>query len=133
MSHRRKWVGFRLLRDDGKFYEIELNDKGQLLEPPPRLPRRRTPYSEERSIEYPLPRVARLIGNPSVTLDDILPERKSPFGFGELEEDNDLLNNFEEANPGPYNGSLDESFSNDSFSFGYEDEYGNFDPFIFGF
>jgi hypothetical protein len=120
MSRRGKWVGFRIRRDDGSFSAIELNDRGQLLEPPPRLPRRRNPYSEETHLQSPSPRVSRLAGTPSVA-------------FGEIKEDNEMFNRSQEANPGPYTGSLDEEFSNDSFSFGYEDEYGTFDPFVFAF
>jgi hypothetical protein len=133
MSRKGKWAGFRIRREDGEFYEIELNDRGQLLEPPPRLRRRRTPYSEERSFECPPLRVARLTGTPPVSLNTIVEEGESPLFRGELEEDNEVFKPSEKANPGPYTGLLDESFSNDSFSFGFGDEFGVFDPFFLGF
>jgi hypothetical protein len=130
MSRKGKWAGFRIRREDGEFYEIELNDRGQLLEPPPRLRRRRTPYSAERPFECPPPRVARLAGTPPVSLKEVVEEGESPLFGGELEAGVDVFNPSEKANPGPYIGLLDESFSNDSFAFGFGDE---FDPFFFGF
>jgi hypothetical protein len=74
-----------------------------------------------------------LAGTPPVSLKEVAEEGVSPLFGGELAEDNDVFNPSEKANPGPYTGLLDESFSNDSFASGFGDEFGLFDPFFFGF
>jgi hypothetical protein len=133
MSPRGKWAGFRIQRDDGEFYEIELNARGQLLEALPRLPRRRNHYSGETPFEQPPLRVARLTGLPSIGFDEMFHETDYPLDGGELEDENEQFRPFEEANPEPYTGLLGDSLFNDSFSFGDRDEYETFDPFFLGF
>jgi hypothetical protein len=116
MVPRHRWVGFRVHSQNGEINEFELNDRGQLMEPPPRQQRRRFPYYDGlASAEPPRPRVARLL-----TVPDFLgSDAASPIDAGCDETGDEAYCCSEEASPGPYTGQWDESSFNDSFSFGW--------------
>jgi hypothetical protein len=129
MYVRKRWVGFRVQRVDGGIDEYELDDRGRLKEPPPRQARRRRPFTDAPDLEEaPRLRTARLVNAPAVPCC----EHAADAWVISEPSDRDCFCPVEEAYPGPYAGSADESLFNDGFSFGFMEDDVLFDD-CYGF
>jgi hypothetical protein len=136
-TRRARWAGFRVFTPGGDTIEIELNERGQLIERPPRAPRRRHLYCEDSDNDTrPHLRVARFLGIPesSSLCSSTISPLENLEAFEDLEtcddfETTDIVNcTQEEASPGPYAGQWNESLFDDSFSFQWDESDMYFDP-----
>jgi hypothetical protein len=126
-TRRNRWAGFRLHSQEGEMIEIELNERGQLVDRPPRARRRQHPYCEDSDDNtHAHLRVARFLmipesGGCSPSTAYRLESLETLEGSDSFEAADAVSCRQDEAGPGPYAGQWNESSFNDSCSFGWSE------------